>query len=236
LNRNSAILWLPAIEAAGLPVPKTITVPYKHHDCLSIFDGERSEEFERLSTEIMAAAQKIGFPVFIRTDLSSAKHSGPSAYKIEVDGQNQPIAETLGDNELKFWLEREGPTAFLVRQFIELDAPFTAFHGLPIAREFRFFANEDHVFCWHPYWPPTSIEEYRPSCEDWRDKLAELQTEPAEISELKALAMKAAGACGRDEWSVDFFRDVNGKWWLSDMAVAKDSYHWESCERAVQPA
>lgn len=230
LNRNSALIWLPAIEAAGLPTPKTIIVPYVHHECLSIFDGEPSVEFSRLSDEIMKAAREIGFPVFIRTDLTSAKHSGPDAYKIEVDGQNGPIAETLEDTELKTWLEREGSKAFLVRQFLQLDASFTAFHGLPVAREFRFFADKDHVICWHPYWPAETIEDHRPSTSDWREKLARHHEAPAELHELSRMAMIAAGACGGGTWSVDFCRDVNGKWWLLDMATAADSYHWKGCK------
>ncbi len=230
MNRNSALIWLPAIHAAGLPVPKTIIVPYKHHECIGIFDGEKSEEFERLVVSVMDAGRRIGFPVFIRTDLSSAKHSGPKAYKIEADGQSQPVFETLEDNEMKFFMEREGPLAFLVREFVSLEAPFTAFRDLPIAREFRFFANAETVHCWHPYWPAETIEENRPSIATWRDALAELHCAP-KVPELWYMAVAAAKACGGGDWSVDFCRDVNGKWWLSDMAVAEDSYHWPECER-----
>lgn len=229
MNRNSALVWLPAIQSVGLPVPKTIIVPYIHHECLSIFDGEPSAEFSRLSDAVMAAAREIGFPVFIRTDLTSAKHSGPRAYKIEEDGQNAPIAETLEYTEMKTWLERDGAKAFLVREFLTLDAPFTAFGGLPIAREFRFFADGDKVQCWHNYWPAETIEGHRPSREDWRDCLADLHREPAELEELSSMSVKAVKACGGGEWSVDFFRDVDGKWWLSDMATAADSFHWEGC-------
>lgn len=228
MNRNSALRWLPAITEAGLPVPKTIIVPYKHHLCMPIFDGEHSDEFDRLSSAVMDAAREIGFPVFIRTDLTSAKHSGPDAYKIEADGQNRPIAETLEDTEMKTWLEREGAQAFLVREFLNLNAPFTAFHGLPIAREFRFFANENGVKCWHGYWPEYTIDGYQPSCEDWRDKLAEISATP-KAPELWYMAVEAAKACGGGDWSVDFCQDVDGKWWCPDMAVAADSYHWPGC-------
>lgn len=227
-NRNSALIWLPAIEAAGLPCPHTVIVPYDHYACAAIFDGETSEEFMRLTDAVMEAGRAIGFPVFIRTDLSSAKHSGIDALCISADGHNQPIFETLEDNELKFWMEKEWPTAFLVRKFLTLDAPFTAFRGLPIAREFRFFADETQVYCWHPYWPEFSIEDHRPSCENWRELLAELNTTPPP-AELSAMAVRAAAACGGGRWSVDFCRDVDGKWWLPDMAREEDSFHWEGC-------
>lgn len=230
MNPNSALLWLPRITEAGLPVPQTIIVPYEHYKCLSIFDGEHSDEFERLSEAVMAAAREIGFPVFIRTDLTSAKHSGPDAYKIEVDGKNRPIAETLEDTELKTWLERAGAKAFLVREFLNLKASFTAFMGLPIAREFRFFADKDRVHCAHGYWPPETIEDHRPSSDDWRTKLDLMQCDPP--PELSMMAVQAAVACGGDLWSVDFCQDVDGKWWLPDMATAADSFHWPGCPNA----
>lgn len=178
----------------------------------------------------MGAAREIGFPVFIRTDLASAKHSGPKAYKIETDGESQPIGETLEDNEIKFWMEREGPSAFLVRKFLSLRSEFTAFHGLPIAREFRFFADENGVKCYHPYWPEETIEDYRPSREDWRECLRDLQRIP-KAPELWYMAVEAAKACGDGEWSVDFCQDVDGKWWLLDMATAEDSFHHPECKR-----
>ncbi len=231
MNRNSALTWFPKIEAAGLPVPRTIFVPYSHHDCMAIFDGQPAPEFNRLSDAVMAAAREIGFPVFIRTDLTSAKHSGPNAYRIDSDGHNSPIYETIEDTEMKTWMDpRGGPQAFLVREFLTLAAPFTAFRGLPIAREFRYFADQDGVRCVHGYWPPETLEDHRPSCDDWRTKLDLMQTDPP--AELSTMAIEAAKACGGSLWSVDFCQDVNGKWWLPDMAVAADSFHWPDCPNA----
>lgn len=232
MNRNSALIWLPAITAAGLPVPKTIIVPYDHYKCMPIFDGHAAPEFNRLSGAVMAAAGEIRFPVFIRTDLTSAKHSGPNAYRIDQDGHNSPIFETLEDTEMKMWLEPQRPQAFLVREFLTLNAPFTAFRGLPIAREFRFFADEDGVKCWHPYWPADTIDGHRPSREDWADKLAEISAVPKH-PELWQMAVESARACGGGTWSVDFCQDVDGKWWLPDMAVAADSFHWPGCLNAI---
>ena len=45
-----------------------------------------------MSEEIFAAARTIGFPVFIRTDLASAKHWGPESYRIDQDGDQTAIA------------------------------------------------------------------------------------------------------------------------------------------------
>lgn len=160
MNRNSSHVWLPGLEAAGLPTFRTIVIPYKHHDCMPIFDGEPSAEFDRLVNEVAFAAGEIGIPAFIRTDLGSAKHSGLKGVQIadgsiaESDGSvGWVLSRLLEDQELKFWLEREGPTAILVREWLTLKAKFTAFGGLAISNERRFFATPEKVLCQHHYWP-----------------------------------------------------------------------------------
>lgn len=228
MNRNSALLWLPKIEAAGLPTPNTVVVPYSHHACLSIFDGQASDEFSRL-IEVVKAVNR--WPAFVRTDLGSAKHSGPKAYKITEAGDvPRVLSRLIEDMELKFWLEREGPAAILIRQWIDLDGSFTAFAGTLISREWRFFADGEQVYCYHPYWPFEAFENWQPFMDPtWRESLAELHQDPINIDELKAMAIKAAGAQGGGSWSVDIARDRDGKWWLIDMAVAEDSWHWKDC-------
>jgi hypothetical protein len=233
MSRNSATFWLPKIEAAALPVPRTIVIPYDHPACRPAFDGDRSEEIERLIGEVWRAAREIGPPAFLRTDLASAKHSGPAAYKVESDHElPSALFQTLEDNELKFSIGGPDPRALLVREFLDLKAPFSAFRGLPIAREFRFFAHQVRVLCWHPYWPPEALALARPSSPQWRALLNDISVSPPpyHLDCLRGLAMRAAYACGGGAWSVDFAEDRAGKWWLIDMAVAADSFHWPGCE------
>lgn len=230
LNRNSACIWLPKIEGAGLPCPKTIMIPYDHRACLSVFDGEESVEFDRICGEVEKAVELLGTAAFIRTDLTSAKHSGPRAYL--TDGvSRESILRTIEDTEMKTWLEWNGPQAIMVRQFLHLEASFTGFNGLPIAREWRFFADQERVICYHPYWPAEALEGHVDESENphWRTTLADMHIDSPEIQELKLMAVKAAQACGSGQWSVDFAKDIYGKWWLPDMATAKDSYHWPGC-------
>lgn len=231
MNRNSSNIWLPAIEAAGLPTPKTIVIPYDHGALTPIFNGEDVPEMHELLGQVNAAVDQIGFPAFIRTDLASAKHSGPTAYKITCIGDIQrAVFETLEDNEMKFWVG-PSPTAFLVRQFLNLEHHFTAFRGLPISREWRYFATAERVICTHPYWPMESLEGHvdEAAYPDWQFWLQQLHEPPSDRKELERMAVVAAGACGDGAWSVDFCRDVDGKWWLLDMATMQDSYHWPEC-------
>lgn len=235
MNPNSALIWLPAIEAAGLPVPKTVIIPYSHGDTLSIFDGAYSKEFTRLCVEVRKSVHEVGLPAFIRTDLSSAKHSGPKAYRIDagfdISGR---VGATIEDSEMKFMFEYAN--AIMVRQFLTLPAPFTAFGGLPISREFRIFADGERVICGpHPYWPVGAVEDHVGDVPDWQLKLRQMHMiSPVEISELNAMAVRAAAACDGKEWSVDFAQDDAGKWWLLDMATGKDSYHWPGCPRSQE--
>lgn len=227
-NPNSALIWFPAIEAAGLPVPKTIFVPYSHYDCLALFDNEKSPEFERVIVACKEAAESIGWPVFIRSDLTSAKHSGPRAYKAEsLERIAQVLFKTLEDNELKFWMEPRGPKAFMVREFLMLDHSFTAFRGLPISREWRLFSDGAAITHVQPYWPADSLEEQFNLPENWRELLAEHHRRPDDFADLERMAILAAQAQGGGEWSVDFARTTDGRWILTDMAVGKDSYRWE---------
>lgn len=230
MNKNSALIWLPKIVEASLPTPKTEIVEYNHRRVIEIFDGADVPEFTGLIQNVKSACNRIGYPVFIRTDLSSAKHDGPNAYRADSDSDIiRVLSSTLEDNEMKFWLEPEPPKAILVREWLNLDSPFSAFRGHAIAREWRFFADSEKVRCFHPYWPEDSIQFLGiPEPDSWRNSLKTLHNEPENIEELKQLAVLAAGLYGCYA-SVDIAMDVTGKWWLTDMATAEDSYHWPSC-------
>lgn len=232
MNRNSALIWLPKIVEAGISTPQTELVKYEHEAVREVFDGGEPKAFDELLVMVRTACKKIGYPIFVRTDLSSAKHDGPKAYRINKEEDiPRAIYATLEDNEMKFWLEPEGSKAILVREWLELQSPFAAFNRHAIAYEWRFFANAERVICFHPYWPESSIEFYGGAKEPdgWREALRTLHQIPENIEELKAVAVKAAGLYGTVA-SIDMAQDRNTRWWLTDMAIAEDSFHWPDCE------
>ena len=208
-------------------------VPYDHYAILPIFDGTHCPAFSDLVSAVQKAADAIGYPVFIRTDLAAAKHSGPLAYLASsAQDVSDVLAATIEDNELKFWTARFGPTSILVREWLNLEYSFTAFRGLPISREWRFFATADRIICAHPYWPADALEDHvdEAAWPNWRAELAEHNVlNMAQAFNLGEMAKKAAAAAGGGAWSVDFCRDHLGKWWLLDMATMKDSFHWKGC-------
>lgn len=231
-NRNSAKTWFPPIKD-HLPVPKTIMLDYKPDIFLKVIEhGEQLSPCDKayllsLYGEIDDACKEIGYPCFLRTDLTSAKHSGPCGYLLlSWESIQNVLFKTVEDSEMKLWPMAQS-TSFMVRKFLDLNAKFTAFHGLPIAREFRFFADKTEVKCFHPYWPESSIH-LQPG--QWQVILKEHHKTPDNIDELKELAVKACSLIDDNVWSVDFAQDIEGKWWLIDMARGEDSYHWEGCD------
>lgn len=241
LSLNSARHWLPRISAEPLlspNLPRTEVVLYDHVTLRGILDGEKlGAAWSTLVDQVAQAARRIGWPVFIRTDLASAKHGGPESYLARSQADVAGVLyRTVEDNELKFWLSPDQPSAFLIRQHLTLEAPFRAFAGLPIAREWRFYVNAESVLCAHPYWPEASIR-FRRGCVEppnWKEHLRELHEQPdgKEWAQLSRLAQTAAAAADPYQvWSVDFAKACDGNWWLIDMALMQNSWHWPGCPR-----
>lgn len=228
----SALYWLPRIEAEGLPVPKTVVLPYEHGVMPELFDGLACAEFDRLVPLATEAAARFGGPVFVRTDLAAAKHAGSEAYRVpvaELGAMANALYRTIEDNAMKFWLGPEEPRAILLREWLDLPAEFTVFGGLPISREWRIFANAVGVRCWHPYWPEGAVtRRVDPGYPDWQRSLRDLHQVPLDLPQLLPMAKLAAAVCD-GEWSVDFAQDRSGQWWLIDMAPAEVSWHWPGC-------
>lgn len=258
IDLNSAAYWLPRVTAAGLPVPRTLAVPYDHGRLVASLCGEG--DYRAPVADVAKAARRIGLPVFVRGEHCSAKHQGPRAYRWDGASEDD-LARILHliaeDTETKLFFHPDPANAsFLVREWLDLKASFAAFGhtwgfkgrvGHPIAREWRLFAfNNGAIACAHPYWDPDAFdldnqkpwgshpESGRPmdGPKGWRDALADLE-QPLPLREaapLHGMAALAAKVCPEgDAWSVDFAKDRAGKWWLIDMALAAQSHHRAGC-------
>ena len=216
-----------------VPQPRTILV--RHEDAFKgrlsydPIDGKPDEAFSDMLEGAKEAAREIGYPIFIRSDELSNKHDWKESCYVENEGQ------LYGHicNILEFTACAFGPSFYgvAVREFLELDWRFTAFWGgMPVAREFRMFVRDGALECWHPYWPPSSIE--RPSIENWREVLGEMQTltEP-DLAHLKDMAERVGKAVG-GYWSIDLCQTRKGEWYMTDMATGDSSYHWGTCPHA----
>jgi hypothetical protein len=249
-ERCSMLYWFPLIEGK-VPTPKTVFVPLPKDVEAWMDSGIPKEFIEKLKD----TAAPLGYPVFMRTDQLAAKHSWiETCYVARPDLIGGNCYRLIEENLMADFLGNMIPKAMVLREFLTLDAPFKAFKDMPIAREYRIFAEDGKVLCLHPYWPPESIEFWNPedkvkvremldkgaSLEEalkyrseplgWREQLAEISKFPNDprIEAIARIASKEVGGY----WSVDVCRVKDNGYYLTDMAVGERSYHWEGCPKA----
>lgn len=235
VNPNSAVHWLDAAEEAtahsDVHSPATETVDFCFMDAIPILD-DNPDQGRIPADDLERAATDIGFPAFVRSDLSSAKHSGIDAVRADTpDDLESVVASVVADSAHKGLY----PMALLVREWIDIDHEFRAFDGLPIGAEYRLIAGPDDVQCVHYYWPEESIRDADRPPEEWQP-LRDAHAAGDVLPSVRVVATRAARLANRHDaldplelWSVDFARDADGEWWLIDMALAADSWHPE-CE------
>lgn len=242
LRGDADLQWyLPTTEVVWLPQPvwaeEILDEPEAHLNTVAA-------EIERL-----AAKWQFGWPVFVRTNLLSGKHN----YR---DTCLMPDATALRRN-LNALVEAHAMAAFtmqgdctidsfVVRKFLRLRHAFTAFNGLPIANEYRYFVTSGKIECMHPYWPVDAVRDGfiadmpRPMAEEdegmargwhgipegWVAMLAKMQAyKPTGWTHVERAGTVVEKATGFPSWSIDFAEDTTGHWWLIDMALAEESWH-----------
>lgn len=212
-----------------------------------LLDGEIPYNFAGFLDDIHAAARRISEdgPWFLRTGMLSGKHDWPeTCYVPTIDAFASHIGNLVEASALCDMMGRPF-NVWAVREYIPMVTAFTAFHGLPVNKERRYFiegGTEDHeVICHHHYWPQEAIEDtsnefcrsYAPKDDPlWKEKLAELNTEDeGEITYLSGLS-RAVSYRFEGAWSLDWSLAQTGEWVAIDMAVAEESYHWPDCPNA----
>lgn len=171
--------WFPKLLAASVPVPRTEIVRTET-PLVELLDGREPDGFKALLDRLHAAALAVGgYPVFLRTGHGSGKHDWPQTCHVPARADlRRHVANLVAWGHLVDLLGL--PTAvWAVREYVALDAGFTAFGGLPVARERRYFIAGGQVLCHHPYWPADAIREGTgygppPSVPDCEARLEEL--------------------------------------------------------------
>ncbi len=241
LDPNSMLIWWPAIQGLGIPVPRTVILPTPENDPdllrKLVFalddDGTIPPAWGAYAKQIWTAAEEMGYPLFLRTDLFSGKHEwARTCYIPPGESIEQHIISLVIMGECMS-LEGFAHRAVVLREFLQLDAPFVApsYRGMPVAREWRFFVRDGVVQCWHPYWPAEAVQQGRVEDPEWEAKLANLhEFRDGELSLLSTYATWVAWQLG-GYWSVDFACTQDGTWYLIDMALGEASWHPE-CDAA----
>lgn len=235
VDRNCLSFWFPrlAVAGSGLPVPRTKIVRASG-DLTVALDGVQPEGWERFMDELVDACGDIGLPVFLRTGHGSGKHDWVSTCYVEDVAELPRHVGALVEWSLAADIMGLPTTVWAVRELIPTAPAFTAFGGhMPITREFRFFVRGGVVEHWQPYWPPDSI--YLPSETDWPLRLGRMAAITAGAREhLEWLAKQAVAAVGGGFWSVDLLQDIDGQWWITDMAEGDRSFRWDPDAPSVE--
>lgn len=230
MNKSSMLYWWPVVKGLHIPKPKTLIVEVPCEHLVSMLDDVMLPE--RYVRAIVETANEISFPLFVRTDMASAKHHWEDTCFVPEPKELFKHIFRLIDNTLAAGMFGElDPNALVFREYIPMYAEFAAFTGLPIAKERRYFVRSSKVLCHHPYWIEDAIAHSwkAPSKDNWRELLANLNQESArEIRLLTAYASEIGAHLG-GYWSVDFAYSRDGVWYLIDLAEGEKSWHPKSC-------
>jgi len=248
MNPNSMLIWYPKIKDI-LRTPKTVIVEIPIMKMWGYVNGENN--LDKWKPQIEKAVETIGYPLFLRTDLSSVKHSWQDTCYVASRDKLWNNISRLIDENFALGMGEVEPSALIFREFLHLKTVFKAFNGMPIAREFRCFGSNGKLDCVHPYWfedpiyfqweskeqrdetmkklDPDNIDALLdvkpPEPEGWREKLADISRYTSEEGKIfKAYTQVATLALG-GSWSVDLCELETGEWYLTDMAVALNSFH-----------
>lgn len=240
IDKTALSYWFPLLEKAGLPVPRTIIslMPLSARESVwAAFDAKEStpeqlDTYMRFIDHLNQMVPQIGgFPCFLRTDHTSAKHNWENTcYVKSAEDMHHHVFDIIEYSEM-VGIVGIPWDVWAVREFLPT-IPLgvcESFGNMPVCREFRFFIDDGALRCVHPYWPMEALEQGDIQG-DAASIYAKLSKAPDDILEVSAMAAQAGAAVG-GSWSIDILETRAG-WVVTDMAEAHKSYHWEGCEHA----
>lgn len=244
---NCITYWLPRLIGAGLPVPRTeyVRVPASADWSFAMEPGHAAPEWwGGFCRQLVDACKAIGGPggrAFLRSGTFSGKHEWSRTCDVREftpDALGKHVKAIVYFGELVNFIGFPWHL-WAVREFLEPadgDVAFEAseFMGMPVRREYRAFVRDGQVLCVHPYWPADAFYEGLSNEQQaGLDRInADLDNE-AVMAEVRSLASRAGIALG-GEWSVDLL-STNRGWFVTDCAIAKESWHWPACTTPATP-
>lgn len=239
LTKPSMVYWWPRVKGLEVPMPKTVLIgvdPGKVYDMMGDAEvaGKWKEECRLIPElgEIQAAADELGYPVFLRTDMMAGKHDWVDTCFVRTASDLMGNIFRVAEATLACDMLGRPVLAFVVREFLEMMHYFTAFRGaLPISAERRYFVQDGKVVCHHPYWPKAAIR--RPSVEDWEERLKKVSRETSPEVEMLTIYAQLISQKLPGYWSVDFCMSRDGTWYFIDCAPGAQSWH-PDCDKKVE--
>jgi hypothetical protein len=212
-SKSSILQWFQKVKNSGIPVPKTTIL-----------------ELPVSPKKLQAEVKKIGFPLFMKTDLIAGKHHWVETCFVETEKDIEFNLRNLLDVVECADMEAGTPVkAIVFREYIMLNSKFKAFTGMPVAPERRYFINKGKVICHHPYWIEDAIRFWGDTKEpeDWRELLAGMNTESEDEIELLTGYVAKIAKIFNEDWCVDFAQKKDESWFLVDMQRSPISWHPE---------
>lgn len=237
-NKNCLSYWFPKLEAAGVPVPRTEIVHLPrdlHEGMFAIFDGKpmwpTSHEWVRRLGE---TAKAFGLPCFLRTGQTSNKHNWSKTCFLKDASQIQShVISLIEFSEGADFLGLPWDV-WVLRDLLPVKpvASLPVYGGMPLVREVRAFISNGEIVCLHPYWPANAVRQgFDERPENFDEILANVGTWSVEDEREFRPLLECVGKAVNGDWSVDVL-STNRGWYVTDMALASQSFHWEGCEQA----
>lgn len=248
---NCLSYWFPKLVAAGVPVPGTqiVTMPADlRSDFFAVFDGEPlSDRAKAWCAELGVVAATMGSPCFLRTGQTSGKHNwSQTCYVADAAKIESHVLALIEFSECCDFMGLPWDV-WCVREMLPTEPVGVAedYGGMPFCREVRCFVRDGRIVCEHPYWPKQSIADglvctqemvghpLRKIVDAIYDALSGntfglLTADDGYRPLVEATAKVFDGA-----WSVDVLKTSRG-WFVTDMALAHRSFHWDGCKQAAQ--
>ncbi|MCJ7697719.1 MAG: ATP-grasp domain-containing protein [Thermoplasmata archaeon] len=226
-EQSSLLFWYPKI-VGKIPTPETTVLKITqkgYGDLQGMPYGKPLSA--KLIKNIELAIKDMETPFFLRTDQASGKHDWLDTCFVQ---DKSKILQHLC--HLIEWHACAGImglyfTALVFREYVPLHSQFTAFNGMPVAPEWRWFVRDGQPVCKHFYWPDNAIRN--PSSEDWLPILHNMQSCKPEDDKLLNKYATIFAENNPGFWSVDFALTRDRGWILIDAARGEESWHPEDC-------
>lgn len=231
MDKSSFLYWYPKI-AGKMETPRSVIIPFSAKDAITILNGNDDALSDLVDIIIQELHHnKILFPVFFKTDFYSAKWYWADTCLINSKNDlEKNIVSLLSLNQDD---DCRPINALVFKQYIQPEAKLSAFNGMPIGKERRYFIENKRVLCHHPYWEENSIEFFDEDYpEDWRDILRDLNVEDSLEVEILTRESELFARLIDDDgyFSIDFMQGIAGNWYVIDCAEGHKSYHTADCQ------
>lgn len=233
-DKNCLSYWYPKLEEACVPTPKTL---WLRTDCelTHLLDGIEPPGLDEFLNNLKLLCRQIGYPVFMRTGLTSGKHNWENTCYLADEERIKFQVGAIVDFSAMADFFGLSTSVWVLREFLQLKTfgVIPGFSNMPMAREFRGFINDHQIQCIHPYWPEKAVEQGRPTGdpEQWKSALQLMSDPYPDSAEIQRLIQQVAYVF-EDNWSVDVCQTQFGEWYVTDMAIAEESFHWDGCVNA----